>query len=129
MLPWYSCAMKTKYMIIIACMAIITSSSCRRTETISGELVKTSSITNGTEVLLFPEWTNSPSAFERFHSTNLYAVYYDGKWTTKYRIEDGTLKQFWTAEMKHDDIQGARQTFGMNIDWNIKKGIHDAFSK
>ncbi|MFA5130656.1 MAG: hypothetical protein WC477_07160 [Patescibacteria group bacterium] len=86
-------------------------------------------VTNGTAVLMFPEWMNSASAFERVVYSNYFAVYKDGKWFTRERQADGTLAVFWKSDSAYENIQDAKTTFGMNIQWNVSKGLYDAFSK
>ena len=86
-------------------------------------------LTNGTTVLLFPEWEQSTSAFERKVYTNYFAVYRDGYWYTREREGDGSLSVFWKNDLPHRKIVDAKSDFGLNIQWNVYKGIYDAMSK
>ena len=83
--------------------------------------------TNGTEVLLFPEWEHSKSAYERAMHTNLYAVAIDGKWVTRFRKPDGTMSKVWTGKDDLEDTpERLKRIFGMNIDWTVNKAVYDA---
>ncbi len=82
--------------------------------------------TNGTAVLIFPEWKASNSAFERKVYTNYFAVYSNGFWFVRERQSDGSLAIFWKLDEAHKSINDAKELFGLNIQWNIYKAIHDA---
>lgn len=86
-------------------------------------------ITNGTTVLLFPEWEHSESPFERKVYTNYYVVYSNGNWVTRERQSDGSLAQFWKSTDGDKTLDEAKQAFGLNIQWNVYKGIYDSMSK
>ena len=85
--------------------------------------------TNGTTILLFPEWSNSPSVLERTQHTNLYAVRQSDGWHTQFRATNGVLKAFWVGDSPSATISDAKTAFGMNISWQINKAMVDAFSK
>ena len=89
---------------------------------------RTEATTNGTTVVLFPEWTNSASAFERVMCTNLYAVHSNGTWRVRQRSGDGSLTGFWKADTESRTVGEARKDFGMNIPWLVNKAIYDAFA-
>jgi len=84
--------------------------------------------TNGTTVLLFPEWSNSPSAFERLIHTNYYAVYDSGRWYVREKQPDGTLAQFWDDDVAEKTVEKHKPRFGLNIKWQIYKAMYDALS-
>lgn len=85
--------------------------------------------TNGTAVLMFPEWARSDSAYERLKCTNFYAVYSNAAWFTRELQPDGTLAQYWKRDDGEETIEDARRTFGINIQWNVNKALYDALSQ
>ena len=84
--------------------------------------------TNGTTVLLFPEWSNSPSYLERKTHTNLYAVYISGRWHTRFLQPDGSLVTFWKTDAGDDSVDSAKNIFGLNVSWQVNKSVCDAFA-
>ncbi len=55
------------------------------------DAVQSQDATNGTTILLFPEWSNSPSVLERTEHTNLYAVRQSDGWHTQFRATSGCV--------------------------------------
>lgn len=82
----------------------------------------------GTTVLIFPDWSNSASCFEHMLYTNYYAVWQDDGWHTMEVQEDGQMLPFWKSNNPEENMEDVRLNFGLNINFNILKGIHDAFA-
>lgn len=95
----------------------------------SSKTQRASSPTNGTTVLLFPEWAVSASAFERTVYTNYFIVYSNGFWFTRERQNDGALAAFWKDGHGNKTVSEAKSDFGMNIQWNVYRAMYDARSK
>lgn len=85
--------------------------------------------TNGESVLMFPEWKESKSAFERDYSTNLFAIYQDGKWYAHCYTTNRVLTPYWTDNEGYDSVDDTKDAFGLSIDHQISKALYDAFSK
>lgn len=84
---------------------------------------------NGTEVLLFPEWKDSSSAFERLVYTNYVVVYSNGLWYTKEKQTNGTLSVFWEGDEGESDIGEAKMNFGLNIKWAVYRALYDSLEE
>lgn len=103
--------------------------SMAATVQVCSRLSPAADFTNGTTLLLFPEWEKSESAFERKVYTNYYVVYQNGTWLTKERQTDGSMTTFWKTECPNKTVDEAKQAFSLNIQWNVYKGIYDTLSK
>lgn len=90
-------------------------------------LTKTQMV-NGVTVLLFPEWKDSQSAFERTVYINYYAFYSNHNWYVREKRADGTLTQFWEDDTPSKSIDDCKSAFGLNIQWNIYKGMYDVLT-
>lgn len=84
--------------------------------------------TNGTTVLLFPEWAESSSHFEQEMYTNIYAVCSDGAWHICSRKGDGSFKPFWKKDPVYESIGDAKRTFDLSIQWNTSKVLFDSLN-
>jgi hypothetical protein len=83
-------------------------------------------ITNGTCVLIFPEWKASDSAFERKVYTNYYEIYSNDTWLVREQQADGSLAKFFKKDTPSDYLGDVKMSFGFNIQWNIYKAMYDS---
>ena len=114
-------------LLTIAVLAMLLA-GCGQSDNTKSILKLKPTITNGTTLLIFPEWETSDSAFERKVYTNYYAVYNSGKWFVREQQNDGSLATFWKSDTPYRSLDDVKMGFGLNIKWNIYRGIYDAFT-
>lgn len=111
----------------LACFAYVAYDATHR-QSVDAVVAKAPAIPPAATVrttLLFPEWTNSASAFERVAATNLWAVCSNGQWRVKW---GAALQPVWGGDPVYPSIKEAREPFALNISWHVNRALYDALS-
>jgi len=121
--------MKKRLSIWIGLAVVVLATGCGTKDRATVEATQgKQEISDGTLEPFCREWTNSPSAYKRNLSTNMFLLYANGAWRVREIDDDGKLESFWISDPACKDSSSAMRMFEGNIDFCINKALYDAFA-